>query len=90
MHCTKVKTFYKIVCNLVSEQAMETQTAVVGLGEDNSNTQMTPVVIFNCHICNKQFEKKLTYQRHLRTHSEHNPTMVRLCSDFTLHLQLFF
>ncbi|XP_076453012.1 uncharacterized protein LOC143288424 [Babylonia areolata] len=58
-------------------QAMETQTSVISVAEDNQSgvSQMSPVVIFNCHICNKQFEKKLTYQRHLRTHSEHNPTM---------------
>lgn len=58
-------------------QAMETQTSVMGVGLDNHSAAppMSPVVIFNCHICNKQFEKKLTYQRHLRTHSEHNPTM---------------
>ncbi|KAK7088469.1 hypothetical protein V1264_022387 [Littorina saxatilis] len=58
-------------------QAMDSQTAIVGTKDESSgtNTPMTPVVIFNCHICNKQFEKKLTYQRHLRTHSEHNPTM---------------
>ncbi|KAK7469721.1 hypothetical protein BaRGS_00036252 [Batillaria attramentaria] len=60
-----------------SQQSMETQTALVGMGGDAGVTvaQPAPIVIFNCHICNKQFEKKLTYQRHLRTHSEHNPTM---------------
>ncbi|XP_025091505.1 uncharacterized protein LOC112562441 isoform X2 [Pomacea canaliculata] len=58
---------------------METQTHVVTMEGDGTavtaSPQGNPVVIFNCHICNKQFEKKLTYQRHLRTHSEHNPTM---------------
>ena len=33
-------------------------------------------VVFTCHICDQQFEKKLLYQRHIRSHSEHNPTIV--------------
>lgn len=67
---------------------METQTHVVTMEGDGTavtaSPQGNPVVIFNCHICNKQFEKKLTYQRHLRTHSEHNPTMVRILFGFSV------
>ncbi|KAL8562062.1 hypothetical protein ACOMHN_031833 [Nucella lapillus] len=60
-----------------THQALEVKPSVPGVADETQagGYQLSPVVIFNCHICNKQFEKKLTYQRHLRTHSEHNPTM---------------
>lgn len=60
-------------------QYTEAHSTVKSLTSDVTDISMissSPAnIIFSCHICGKQFNKKLSFQRHLRDHSDHNPCM---------------
>ncbi|KAK7469719.1 hypothetical protein BaRGS_00036250 [Batillaria attramentaria] len=68
-----------------AHQFGETHTAVAALHTDVTDVSMlstsTMDVIFSCHICGKQFKKKLPYQRHLRDHAEYSPSMPLPIAD---------